>query len=157
MSKLCCSIVFNIGIFRTRLEERACSINVKLNRGKVHLRKTLHCVHTKIFKSRGIVLVQKISEFTGRFKFLDGFPLTLFKKDVKLIILLLQMIKTSILLNNIRLQLFGEMPQLLHLVHSLNCQLSSTPTIRLHFTDPCLQPNPFMVHLSSLFGRCHEL
>ena len=55
MGRLSGGIIFNINIFRTRLEKRACSTKVELNGAKVNFREVFHSVHTKVFKANCIV------------------------------------------------------------------------------------------------------
>ena len=86
MSRLSCGIVLNIDIFRTRLEERACSTYVELNRAEVNLREAFCGVHAKVLKTSIVVFIQKISELARRPKILNGISLGFLKKDVKLVI-----------------------------------------------------------------------
>ena len=136
LSRLSCGIVFNIDVLRTCLEERACSTNIELDKAKVNIREAFHGVHVEVLKTNSIVLVQKIGELTGRFKILNSISLGLLKKDMKLVVPLLKMVKTSILLDNIYFKLFDEVFQLLHTVHGLSYYLSSIPAINLHLTNP---------------------
>ena len=86
MSKLGGGIVFNIDIFGTRLEERACNANVELNRVEINLKETFYSVHAKVLKTNSIVFVKKISELAECLEILDGISLGLLKKDVELVI-----------------------------------------------------------------------
>ena len=57
-----------------------------------------------------MVLVQQISKLLGHLKLRNCVPFSLFKKGAQLVVLLLKMVKTSILLKDVHLELFIEVP-----------------------------------------------
>ena len=151
-------IIFNVNIFRARLEERACSsTEVELNGAKVNFREVFHNVHVKIFKARCVVGVQQISEFFKCSELHYRVFFYLVKKGTQLVIPLLKVVKTSILLNNISFQLFNQVLQLLGLVFSLSCHLSLALVVILNLLDPHLKQDPRLVHLRGLSEHIYEL
>ena len=110
------SIVLNVDIFKSRLKERVCSINIELDGARVNFREAFFSVHTKIFKASSVVLVQKDDKLTGSFELLNSIFFGYFEKGVKLVIPFLKMVKTSILFDDVSLKLFDEVPQLLYLI-----------------------------------------
>ena len=102
------SIIFDINIFRTRLEKRACSTKVELDGAKVNFREVYHSVHTKVFKASNVVGVQQINELFGRSELRHSVLLGLLKKGAQLIILFLKVVKTSVLLNDVNSKFFDE-------------------------------------------------
>ena len=91
------SIVVNINIFRTRLDERAYNTKVELNGAKVNFWEAFLSVHTKIFKANSIICVQKVSKLSRSFELHNSVLFGFLKKGALLIILLLKMVKTGLL------------------------------------------------------------
>ena len=68
LGRLSGGIVFNINIFKARLEERTYSTKVELNGAKVNFKEVFHSIHAKVFKASRVVGVQQISELFGSFE-----------------------------------------------------------------------------------------
>ena len=93
------------------MEERASSsTKIELYSTKIKVGEVLSSVQPEVLEPSGIVLVQQISKLLGRLKLYNCVPLCLFEKGVQLVVLLLKMVKTSIILKDIRLELFIEVP-----------------------------------------------
>ena len=158
MGRLIGGIVFNVNIFRARLEERACSsTKVELNGAKVNFREVFHSVHAKIFKACCLVGVQQISKLFRSSELHYRVLFCLVKKDTQLVIPLLKVVKTSIFLYNISSKLFNQVLQLLGLVFSLGNHLSPPLAVILDLLDPCLKQDPHLVHLYGPLGHNNEL
>ena len=157
LGRLSGGIVFNINIFRARLEERTCSTKVELNGAKVNFKEVFHSIHAKVFKASGVVGVQQISELFGSSKLHYRVFFGLIKKGTQLIIPFFKVVETSVLLNNVNSELFDEVLQFLGLVFSLGCHLSPALAVILDLLDPRLKQDPHLVHLRGLPGHSDQL
>ena len=93
------------------MEERASSsTKIELYGTKIKVGEVLSSVQLEVLEPSYIVLVQQISKLLGRLKLCNCVLLCLFEKGVQLVVLLLKMVKTSIILKDIRLELFIEVP-----------------------------------------------
>ena len=157
LGRLSGGIVFNINIFKARLEERTCSTKVELNGAKVNFKEVFHSVHAKVFKASRVVGVQQISELFGSSKLHYRVFFGLVKKGTQLVIPFLKVVKMSVLLKNVSSELFDEVLQLFGLVFSLSCHLSPALVVILNLLDPHLKQDPCLVHLRGLSEHIYEL
>ena len=104
----------------------------------INLRKVFYSFHSEIFKAHFVVGVQQISKRFGRLELRNCISLGFFKKGTQLVIPLLKVIKMSILLYGISLQLLNIILQLFGIVLGLGRHLSPLLALILNPLDPRL-------------------